>query len=49
MTVSIGIDFGTSGARLVGIDTDCNVLWWGASDLPAGRWRETLFELRKIS
>jgi D-ribulokinase len=23
------------------------VLWWGASDLPDGRWRETLFELIK--
>jgi sugar (pentulose or hexulose) kinase len=47
MTVSLGIDFGTSGARLVAIDTDCNVLWWGTSDLPDGRWRETLFELIK--
>ena len=45
MTVSIGIDFGTSGARLVAIDTDCNVLWWGTSNLRAGEWRETLFAL----
>jgi D-ribulokinase len=45
MMVSLGIDFGTSGARLVAIDTDCNVLWWGTSDLPAGKWREALFEL----
>jgi D-ribulokinase len=45
MTVSLGIDFGTSGARLVAIDTDCNVLWWGTSDLPAKTWRETLFAL----
>jgi D-ribulokinase len=45
MAVSVGIDFGTSGARLVAIDTDCNVLWWGARDLLAGEWRETLFEL----
>jgi D-ribulokinase len=45
MTVSIGIDFGTSGARLVAIDTDCNVLWWGTRNLPDGEWRETLFAL----
>jgi D-ribulokinase len=45
MTVSLGIDFGTSGARLVAIDTDCNVLWWGTRDLADGRWRATLFEL----
>jgi D-ribulokinase len=45
MTVSLGIDFGTSGARLVAIDTDCNVLWWETSDLRAGEWRETLFRL----
>jgi D-ribulokinase len=47
MIVSLGIDFGTSGARLVAIDTDCNVLWWGARDLPDGKWPETLFELIK--
>jgi D-ribulokinase len=45
MLVSIGIDFGTSGARLVAIDTDCNVLWWGTCDLAVGRWPETLFSL----
>ncbi len=45
MTVSLGIDFGTSGARLVAIDTDCNVLWWGARDFHHQNWRETLFEL----
>jgi D-ribulokinase len=45
MTVSLGIDFGTSGARLVAIDTDCNVLWWGARDLVAGQWRQVLFGL----
>jgi D-ribulokinase len=45
MTVAIGIDFGTSGARLVAIDTDCNVLWWGTGDLLAGAWRKTLFGL----
>jgi D-ribulokinase len=45
MTVSLGIDFGTSGARLVAIDTDRNVLWWGTRDLRAGEWRETLFTL----
>jgi D-ribulokinase len=45
MTVSIGIDFGTSGARLVAIDTDCNVLWWGASNLVTGTWQDTLFGL----
>ena len=45
MTVSIGIDFGTSGARLVAIDTDCNVLWWGAMDLITGTWPEILFAL----
>jgi D-ribulokinase len=45
MTVAIGIDFGTSGARLVAIDTDRNVLWWGTSELSARSWRETLFSL----
>ena len=45
MTVSLGIDFGTSGARLVAIDTDCNVIWWGARDLVAGQWRQVLFGL----
>ena len=45
MTVSLGIDFGTSGARLVAIDTDRNVLWWGTQELSDGLWRETLFSL----
>jgi D-ribulokinase len=45
MTVSLGIDFGTSGGRLVAIDTDCNVLWWGTRDLLDGEWRKTLFAL----
>jgi D-ribulokinase len=45
MIVSLGIDFGTSGARLVAIDTDCNVVWWGTSDLLAQGWRETLFAM----
>jgi D-ribulokinase len=45
MTVSIGIDFGTSGARLVAIDTDRNVLWWGTRELSVGAWREALFAL----
>lgn len=45
MTVSIGIDFGTSGARLVAIDTDRNVLWWGTRGLCDGKWWETLFAL----
>jgi D-ribulokinase len=45
MGVSLGIDFGTSGARLVAIDTDRNVLWWGTRGLLAGDWRETLFAL----
>ncbi len=45
MTVSLGIDFGTSGARLVAIDTDCNVLWWGTRDLRDREWREMLFSL----
>ncbi|WP_373539369.1 FGGY-family carbohydrate kinase [Chamaesiphon sp.] len=45
MTVSLGIDFGTSGARLVAIDTDRNVLWWGTRELVGWRWRETLFAL----
>ena len=44
MTVTLGIDFGTSGARLVAIDTDRNVLWWG-TELSAVAWRETLFSL----
>jgi D-ribulokinase len=48
MTVSLGIDFGTSGARLVAIDTDRNVLWWGAKDFGADNdWRKILFELIK--
>ncbi|PSB46384.1 FGGY-family carbohydrate kinase [Chamaesiphon polymorphus] len=45
MIVSLGIDFGTSGVRLVAIDTDCNVLWWGTSDLLTQGWRATLFAL----
>ncbi len=45
MTVSIGIDFGTSGARLVAIDTDRNVLWWGNLAVSAQKWREQLFAL----
>ncbi|WP_309741324.1 FGGY-family carbohydrate kinase [Chamaesiphon sp. OTE_20_metabat_361] len=45
MTVSLGIDFGTSGARLVAIDTDRNVLWWGTRELSDELWRETLFNL----
>ena len=46
MTVSLGIDFGTSGARLVAIDTDRNVLWWGTKDFGADHdWRKILFEL----
>jgi D-ribulokinase len=45
MTVAIGIDFGTSGARLVAIDTDRNVLWWGTSELSAQTWQKTLFSL----
>jgi D-ribulokinase len=45
MIVSLGIDFGTSGARLVAIDTDRNVLWWGSSDFGDGDWRSTLFAL----
>ena len=45
MTVSLGIDFGTSGARLVAIDTDRNVLWWGTKALAIGQWRQTLFAL----
>jgi D-ribulokinase len=45
MTVSLGIDFGTSGARLVAIDTDRNVLWWGTRELSNQAWRETLFSL----
>jgi D-ribulokinase len=44
MTVSLGIDFGTSGARLIAIDTDRNVLWTGNTD-QNGPWRETLFGL----
>jgi D-ribulokinase len=45
MTVSIGIDFGTSGARLVAIDTDRNVLWWVTRELFVETWQETLFTL----
>jgi D-ribulokinase len=45
MTVSLGIDFGTSGARLVAIDTDRNVLWWGSVAVSPHEWREHLFAL----
>lgn len=45
MTVSLGIDFGTSGARLVAIDTDRNVLWRGSVAVSPENWRETLFNL----
>jgi D-ribulokinase len=45
MTVSLGIDFGTSGARLVAIDTDRNVLWRGSRAISPKNWRETLFGL----
>jgi D-ribulokinase len=45
MTVSLGIDFGTSGARLVAIDTDRNVLWWGQVAVSTQDWREDLFAL----
>ncbi len=45
MTVSLGIDFGTSGARLVAIDTDCNVIWEDRHDLQTGNWRQILFAL----
>jgi D-ribulokinase len=45
MTVALGIDFGTSGARLVAIDTDRNVLWWRTRAITDEGWRETLFEL----
>ncbi len=45
MTVSLGIDFGTSGARLVAIDTELYVLWRGSVAIEGGKWRETLFAL----
>lgn len=45
MTVSLGIDFGTSGARSIAIDTDRNVLWRGNSATPTVAWRQTLCEL----
>jgi D-ribulokinase len=45
MTVSLGIDFGTSGARLVAIDTDRNVLWRGRVAVSTQDWREQLFAL----
>jgi D-ribulokinase len=45
MKVSLGIDFGTSGARLVVIDTDRNVLWRGSLAVRGEKWRETLFAL----
>jgi D-ribulokinase len=45
MIVSLGIDFGTSGARLVAIDTDRNVLWQEARENIARGWQETLFAL----
>lgn len=44
MTVSLGIDFGTSGARSIAIDTDRNVLWRGNSATP-NAWQQTLFDL----
>jgi D-ribulokinase len=45
MTVALGIDFGTSGARLIAIDIDRNVLCWRTSAISAGKWQETLFDL----
>ncbi len=45
MTVALGIDFGTSGARLIAIDIDRNVLCWRTSGISTGKWRETLFDL----
>jgi sugar (pentulose or hexulose) kinase len=47
MTVALGIDFGTSGARLVAIDTDRNVLWWRTRAILNGEWRETIFDLMR--
>jgi D-ribulokinase len=47
MTIALGIDFGTSGARLVAIDTDRNVLWWRTRAIYAGDWRSTLFALMR--
>jgi D-ribulokinase len=54
MAVAIGIDFGTSGARLVAIDTDRNILHgqsqdWQESSLDYGNlpglWRQSLWQL----
>jgi D-ribulokinase len=53
MRLSLGIDFGTSGARSVVIDNDRNILWLDnisitATDLALDRlWAETLFQLIK--
>jgi D-ribulokinase len=47
MTVALGIDFGTSGARLVAIDTDRNVLCWRTRAITDGQWQETLFALMR--
>jgi sugar (pentulose or hexulose) kinase len=51
MAFSLGIDFGTSGARLIAIDTDRNILHlgfqhWeqGSGDL-AQEWQKVLFDL----
>jgi D-ribulokinase len=47
MTIALGIDFGTSGARLVAIDTDRNVLWWRTRAIGDRDWGGTLFELMR--
>ncbi len=44
MTVTLGIDFGTSGARLVAIDTDRNVLCWRIRAVIDREWQEILFD-----
>jgi sugar (pentulose or hexulose) kinase len=51
MGFSLGIDFGTSGARIIAIDTDRNIVHcafrnWGQNSVPLDRqWRQVLFDL----
>lgn len=45
MTVALGIDFGTSGARVVAIDTDRNLLWQANSTMLERDWGEILSDL----
>ncbi len=51
MQLSLGIDFGTSGARLAVIDNDCNICWSDSQPFVASLqsidqvWAQTLWQL----